>query len=153
MASKVPAFQKPLTATSGCFFNACQPEIIQLALGLLMTCNPTSTLTWKSGIVSGFFTSWKYHCWNLLLRWSFIGLFIKISKGCNLTVQFAGNWIGTILWLLKSDKITSIVQPWKLSKMAATGNVESSFNFRHFSLTKGTITLSMYRFIVILLDQ
>ena len=98
MTSRIPAFLNPLTATSGLFSNSCHPEIIQLALGILITCNPTSTVTWESRIVSSyFFTSWAYHCWNLPLRWSFIGLLTEISKGCSLSVQFAGNWMGIML--------------------------------------------------------
>jgi len=37
MLSKIPDFLKPLIATSGLLANACHPEIIQLALGFLIT--------------------------------------------------------------------------------------------------------------------
>jgi len=73
----------PFTATSALFFNVYQPEIIQLPLGLLITCNPSSTLTWLSGTnFNYFFTSWAYHCWKLVFHW----YIIEMSNGCSLSV-------------------------------------------------------------------
>ena len=96
--------------------------MIQLAHLVLINAAVKSTFTWSNGTsFSCFLTSSAYQAWNLFFISSFIGLLTETSKGCNLSVQFAGTSTAVMLCFPRRDRISGVVWPQKPSNIARAG--------------------------------